>query len=412
MSVLKGKKILLGISGGIAAYKTANLVRLFIKAGAHVQVIMTPASKEFVTPLTLSTLSKNAVYSDFYNDETTLSSEAKTIQNPVWNNHVELALNADIIVIAPATANTLSKMANGVCDNLLLATYLSAKCPVYFAPAMDLDMYKHPTTVANFRKLHVFGNIIIPAEKGELASGLAGEGRMAEPENIISFIENHLLNQMPLNGKKILITAGPTYEPIDPVRFIGNYSTGKMGFDIAAQAALFGAKVTLITGPNYLKLTNLNVDVIRVNTADEMYEQAHRFFAEVDIMIAAAAVADYKPKKIALQKIKKVEDTFVIELEKTKDILASLGKIKKNQFLVGFALETENEIEHAKSKIQKKNLDLIVLNSLDDEGAGFGKATNKVTFIDKSFEITPMKLKSKEEVATDILNKIIELNHA
>ena len=412
MSVLKGKKILLGISGGIAAYKTANLVRLFIKAGAHVQVIMTPASKEFVTPLTLSTLSKNAVYSDFYNEEATLSLEAKTIQNPVWNNHVELALNADIMLIVPATANTLAKMANGVCDNLLLATYLSAKCPVYFAPAMDLDMYKHPTTIANFHKLHVFGNIIIPAEKGELASGLYGEGRMAEPENIITFIENHLLNQMPLNGKKILITTGPTYEPIDPVRFIGNHSTGKMGFDIAGQAALFGAKVTLITGPSHLQLADLNVDVIRVNTADEMYEQAHRFFAEVDIVIAAAAVADYKPKKIALQKIKKVEDTFIIELEKTKDILASLGKIKKNQFLVGFALETENEIENAKLKIQKKNLDLIVLNSLNDEGAGFGKATNKVTFIDKSFEITPMNLKSKEEVAADILNKIIKLNHA
>jgi len=412
MSVLKGKKILLGISGGIAAYKTANLVRLFIKAGAHVQVIMTPASKEFVTPLTLSTLSKNAVYSDFYNEEATLSLEAKTIQNPVWNNHVELALNADIMLIVPATANTLAKMANGVCDNLLLATYLSAKCPVYFAPAMDLDMYKHPTTIANFDKLHVFGNIIIPAEKGELASGLYGEGRMAEPENIITFIENHLLNQMPLNGKKILITTGPTYEPIDPVRFIGNHSTGKMGFDIAGQAALFGAKVTLITGPSHLQLADLNVDVIRVNTADEMYEQAHRFFAEVDIVIAAAAVADYKPKKIALQKIKKVEDTFIIELEKTKDILASLGKIKKNQFLVGFALETENEIENAKLKIQKKNLDLIVLNSLNDEGAGFGKATNKVTFIDKSFEITPMNLKSKEEVAADILNKIIKLNHA
>jgi len=412
MSVLKGKKILLGISGGIAAYKTANLVRLFIKAGAHVQVIMTPASKEFVTPLTLSTLSKNAVYSDFYNEEATLSLEAKTIQNPVWNNHVELALNADIMLIVPATANTLAKMANGVCDNLLLATYLSAKCPVYFAPAMDLDMYKHPTTIANFHKLHVFGNIIIPAEKGELASGLSGEGRMAEPENIITFIENHLLNQMPLNGKKILITTGPTYEPIDPVRFIGNHSTGKMGFDIAGQAALFGAKVTLITGPSHLQLADLNVDVIRVNTADEMYEQAHRFFAEVDIVIAAAAVADYKPKKIALQKIKKVEDTFIIELEKTKDILASLGKIKKNQFLVGFALETENEIENAKLKIQKKNLDLIVLNSLNDKGAGFGKATNKVTFIDKSFEITPMNLKSKEEVAADILNKIIKLNHA
>ena len=412
MSVLKGKKILLGITGGIAAYKTANLVRLFIKAGAHVQVIMTPASKEFVTLLTLSTLSKNPVYSDFYSEETTLSSEEKTTQNPVWNNHVELALAADLILIAPATANTLAKMANGVCDNLLLATYLSAKCPVYFAPAMDLDMYKHPTTATNFHKLHLFGNIIIPAEKGELASGLEGEGRMAEPENIVAFIENHLLEQMPLKGKNILITAGPTYEPIDPVRFIGNHSTGKMGFDLAAQAALLGANVTLISGPSHLQLNDVKVNLIRVNTAAEMYEQAHLFFDKVDIVIAAAAVADYKPKKVATQKIKKTEDAFSIELEKTKDILSSLGKIKRKQFLVGFALETENEIEHAKLKIQKKNLDLIVLNSLNDEGAGFGKATNKVTFIDKSFVITPMNLKSKEEVALDILNKIIELNHA
>ncbi|MDD2986750.1 bifunctional phosphopantothenoylcysteine decarboxylase/phosphopantothenate--cysteine ligase CoaBC [Flavobacterium sp.] len=412
MSVLKGKKILLGITGGIAAYKTANLVRLFIKAGAHVQVIMTPASKEFVTPLTLSTLSKNPVYSDFYNEETTPSLEEKTTQNPVWNNHVELALAADLILIAPATANSLSKMANGVCDNLLLATYLSSKCPVYVAPAMDLDMYKHPTTAANLHKLHLFGNIIIPAEKGELASGLEGEGRMAEPENIIIFIENHLLGQLPLKGKKILITAGPTYEPIDPVRFIGNHSTGKMGFDIATQAALLGAKVILISGPSHLQLNDVNVNLIRVTTTEEMYEQTHRFFDTVDIVIAAAAVADYKPKKVATQKIKKTEDTFSIELEKTKDILSSLGKIKEKQFLVGFALETENEIEHAKLKIQKKNLDLIVLNSLNDKGAGFGKATNKVTFIDKSFEITPMELKSKEEVALDILNKIIELNHA
>lgn len=412
MSVLKGKKILLGITGGIAAYKTANLVRLFIKAGAHVQVIMTPASKEFVTPLTLSTLSKNPVYSDFYNEETTLSLEEKTTQNPVWNNHVELALAADLILIAPATANSLSKMANGVCDNLLLATYLSSKCPVYVAPAMDLDMYKHPTTAANLHKLHLFGNIIIPAEKGELASGLEGEGRMAEPENIITFIENHLLGQLPLKGKKILITAGPTYEPIDPVRFIGNHSTGKMGFDIATQAALLGAKVILISGPSHLQLNDVNVNLIRVTTTEEMYEQTHRFFDTVDIMIAAAAVADYKPKKVATQKIKKTEDTFSIELEKTIDILSSFGKIKEKQFLVGFALETENEIEHAKLKIQKKNLDLIVLNSLNDKGAGFGKATNKVTFIDKSFEITPMELKSKEEVALDILNKIIELNHA
>lgn len=412
MSVLKGKKILLGITGGIAAYKTANLVRLFIKAGAHVQVVMTPASKEFVTPLTLSTLSKNPVYSDFYNEETTISSDEKTSQNPVWNNHVDLALDADIILIAPATANTLAKMANGVCDNLLLAIYLSAKCPVYFAPAMDLDMYKHPTTLANLHKLYLFGNILIPAEKGELASGLDGEGRMAEPENIISFIEKHLLEQLPLKGKRILITAGPTYEAIDPVRFIGNHSTGKMGFDIANQAAQLGASVILISGPSHLQINDSNIEVIRVTTAEQMFEQAHSYFAKSNIVIAAAAVSDYKPKKVASQKIKKTEETFFIELEKTKDILLSLGKIKKNQYLVGFALETENEIEHAKLKIQKKNLDLIVLNSLNDEGAGFGKATNKVTFIDKSFVITPMNLKSKEEVAQDILNKIIELNHA
>ena len=403
MSVLKGKKILLGVTGGIAAYKTASLVRLFIKAGAQVQVVMTPASKDFVTPLTLSTLSKNPVFSEFYNEED---------ENALWNNHVELGLWADLMIIAPATANTLAKMANGNCDNLLMATYLSAKCPVYFAPAMDLDMYKHPTSIDNFHKLQLFGNIMIPAESGELASGLSGEGRMAEPENIISFLENDILQKLPLKGKKILITAGPTYEAIDPVRFIGNHSSGKMGFDIANQAVQLGAEVILISGPTHLNVTNSVIKVIRVQSAEEMYEQCHLYFDSVDIAIAAAAVADYKPKVVANQKIKKSENNFSIELEKTKDILASLGAIKKHQFLVGFALETENEIEHAKLKIQKKNLDLIVLNSLNDKGAGFGKATNKVTFIDKSFQIEPMPLKSKEEVAKDILNKIIQQNHA
>lgn len=411
MSVLKGKKILLGVTGGIAAYKTASLVRLFIKAGAHVQVVMTPAAKDFVTPLTLSTLSKNPVYSDFY-EEAISTTKDNVSQNPVWNNHVELALEADILLIAPATSNTLAKMANGVCDNLLLATYLSAKCPVYFAPAMDLDMYKHPTTIENLYKLQLFENILIPAEKGELASGLSGEGRMAEPENIITFLENHIIGQLPFYKKHILITAGPTYESIDPVRFIGNHSSGKMGFDIANQAAKLGANVTLISGPSHFEASNPSINVIRVTSAQQMYEQAHLYFSNVDIMIAAAAVADYKPKNVATHKIKKSEDTLSIELEKTKDILFSLGKIKKHQFLVGFALETENEIEHAKLKIQKKNLDLIVLNSLKDEGAGFGKTTNKVTLIDKSFVITPMVLKSKEEVAQDILNKIIELNDA
>ena len=403
MSVLSGKKIVLGVSGGIAAYKTASLVRLFIKAGAHVQVIMTPASKDFVTPLTLSTLSKNPVYSTFYNEDD---------ENAQWNNHVEIALWADLIIIAPATANTLSKMANGTCDNLLVATYLSAKCPVYFAPAMDLDMYKHPSTLTSFDKLKRFGNIIIPAESGELASGLSGEGRMAEPENIVAFLEVDLESKLPLKGKKILITAGPTYEAIDPVRFIGNHSTGKMGFDIANCAANLGADVTLVSGPTHLKVTNNSIHLIRITTAQEMYDSCMSNFENADVAICAAAVADYKPKNVAQQKIKKHDVTFTIELDKTKDILATLGENKKYQYLIGFALETENEIENAKLKIQKKNLDLIVLNSLQDEGAGFGKSTNKITFIDKNFIIEPMELKSKEAVALDIINKVIQHYHA
>ncbi|MGM8363100.1 bifunctional phosphopantothenoylcysteine decarboxylase/phosphopantothenate--cysteine ligase CoaBC [Flavobacterium sp. ARAG 55.4] len=398
MSVLSGKRILLGVSGGIAAYKTASLVRLFIKAGAHVQVIMTPASKDFVTPLTLSTLSKNPVYSTFFNQDD---------EDEKWNNHVELGLWADLMVIAPATANTLSKMANGACDNLLIATYLSAKCPVYFAPAMDLDMYKHPSTIASFTALEQFGNTIIPAESGELASGLSGEGRMAEPENIIRFLEADLESKLPLKGKKILITAGPTYEAIDPVRFIGNHSSGKMGFDIAKSAANLGASVILVTGPTHFTVNHSLINVVKVTSAQEMYDACHDCYNAVDVAIAAAAVADYRPKNIAQQKIKKTTDNFVIELEKTKDILLSLGEAKKHQFLIGFALETENEIENAKAKIRKKNLDLIVLNSLQDEGAGFQKTTNKVTFIDKDFKTEPMELKSKEAVADDILNKVI-----
>ncbi len=398
MSVLSGKKILLGVSGGIAAYKTATLVRLFIKAGAHVQVIMTPASKDFITPLTLSTLSKNPVYSSFYNQDE---------EDEKWNSHVEFGLWADLMIIAPATANTLSKMANGICDNLLIATYLSAKCPVYFAPAMDLDMYIHPSTLASFKILEQYGNTMIPAETGELASGLSGEGRMSEPEHIVAFLEADLESKLPLKGKKILITAGPTYEAIDPVRFIGNHSSGKMGFDIAQSAANLGASVILVAGPTHLKIENHLIKVVPVVTAQEMYDACHQYFADVDVAIAAAAVADYKPKNMALHKIKKGANELSIELEKTKDILASLGEIKTNQFLIGFALETENEIENAKSKIQKKNLDLIVLNSLQDEGAGFGKPTNKITFIDKNFKIEPMDLKSKEAVADDILNKVI-----
>ena len=399
MSVLSGKKILLGISGGIAAYKTAHLVRLFIKAGAHVQVIMTPASKDFITPLTLSTLSKNQVYSDFFNEDD---------KEAMWNNHVDLALWADLFIIAPATANTMSKMANGNCDNLLIATYLSAKCPVYFAPAMDLDMYKHPSTLSSFSKLKQFGNTIIPAESGELASGLSGEGRMAEPENIVSFLENDLLSKLPLKGKKILITAGPTYEAIDPVRFIGNHSSGKMGYDIAEEAANKGAEVILVSGPSNQVLKDNSIQLIKVVSAQEMYDACHANFENVDVAIAAAAVADYRPKNVASQKIKKQETNLTIELEKTQDILATLGEKKRNQFLIGFALETENEIENAIGKIKKKNLDLIVLNSLNDKGAGFGHSTNKVTFIDKNFKELPMDLKSKEAVAQDIVNIIIK----
>lgn len=398
MSVLNGKKILLGVSGGIAAYKTASLVRLFIKAGAHVQVIMTPASKDFVTPLTLSTLSKNPVHSNFFSQDD---------EDAVWTNHVELGLWADLMIVAPATANTLSKMATGNCDNLLIACYLSAKCPVYYAPAMDLDMYKHPSTLSSFAALKQFGNVMIPAESGELASGLSGEGRMAEPENIVAFLEADLESKLPLKGKKILVTAGPTYEAIDPVRFIGNHSSGKMGFDIAHQAASLGAQVILVSGPTHYKAKNSLVKVVDVISAQDMYDACHLYFNDVDVAIAAAAVADYRPKVVALQKIKKASGDFSIELEKTKDILASLGAIKKNQFLIGFALETENEIENAKLKIQKKNLDLIVLNSLQDEGAGFKKETNKVTFIDHNFKVEPMELKSKESVAVDILNKVI-----
>ena len=399
MSVLKGKNVLLGISGGIAAYKTASLVRLLIKAGAHVQVVMTPASVGFVTPLTLSTLSKNPVYSSFYDENDV---------NATWNNHVELALWANVMLIAPATANTISKMATGACDNLLLATYLSAKCPVYFAPAMDLDMYIHPTTKLNFETLKGFGNTIIPAESGELASGLSGEGRMAEPENILHFIEKDIESKLSLKGKKVLVTAGPTYEAIDPVRFIGNHSTGKMGYDIAEAAANLGAEVILVSGPTHLQLHHSLITVVRVQSADEMFSACHQYFDFVDVVIAAAAVADYKPKYVASQKIKKSDATFTLELEKNQDILVSLGKIKKNQFLIGFALETENEIENAKSKIQKKNLDLIVLNSLNDDGAGFGKSTNKVTFIDKDYNIFENQLKPKEVVAKDIVNLIVK----
>jgi len=401
--MLSGKNILLGITGGIAAYKTTFLVRLLIKAGANVKVVLTESASSFVTPLTLATLSKNAVLTSFIDEETGAVS---------WNNHVALGLWADIVLIAPATANTLSKMANGTCDNLLMATYLSAKCPVYFAPAMDLDMFKHPTTTATFKKLLSFGNIMIPATSGELASGLIGEGRMAEPEAIVDFLNDHLAKGLPLSGKNVLITAGPTYEAIDPVRFIGNHSTGLMGYELARNAAKLGANVYLVSGPSHLNIQHTNVQLVKVISAQEMFKETVALFGDMDVVICAAAVADYRPKLVADQKIKKNSEEFNIALVKNRDILFSLGEMKKNQFLVGFALETENEVENAIGKLKRKNLDSIVLNSLNDKGAGFGKLTNKVSFIDKNLDIKTFELKTKAEVALDILNEIINRIHA
>ena len=403
MSILRGKNILLGITAGIAAYKTASLVRLFVKSGANVKVIMTPAAKEFITPLTLSTLSKNPVISSFTEPDDDAS---------VWNNHVELGLWADLFLVAPATANTLSKMASGRSDNLLIATYLSAKCPVYFAPAMDLDMYKHPSTKSSLEALQSFGNIMIPVTSGELASGLSGAGRMAEPESIVSQIESHTLKELPFHGKTFLVTAGPTYEAIDPVRFVGNHSSGLMGFEIAKKAALLGAEIIYITGPSHYKTNDSRIKTIPVVSAHEMYTQVHSYFGSVDVAVLSAAVADYKPKNIATSKIKKSEATLSLELEKTKDILASLGAIKSNQLLVGFALETHDEVDNAIKKLKSKNLDLIVLNSLNDEGAGFGGDTNKVTLIDKNLVQTVYPLKSKVSVATDIMTEIQKIINA
>ncbi|MCL6265668.1 bifunctional phosphopantothenoylcysteine decarboxylase/phosphopantothenate--cysteine ligase CoaBC [Flagellimonas myxillae] len=401
--MLSGKNILLGVTGGIAAYKTTFLVRLLIKAGSQVKVVMTQSAGSFVSPLTLSTLSKNPVLLDFVNEEDGSLS---------WNNHVELGLWADLMIIAPATANTLSKMSQGICDNLLLATYLSAKCPVYFAPAMDLDMYQHPSTKISLDKLVSYGNTMIPAESGELASGLHGEGRMAEPENILAFIQNDLVQDLPLHGKKVLITAGPTQEAIDPVRFLGNRSSGTMGFELAKRAADLGAKVILVSGPTNLNLEHDAVDVIRITSAQEMFDACHQHFSEVDVAIAAAAVADYRPKHIAKEKMKKKDGDLHIELERNPDILFSLGEKKHKQFLVGFALETQNELENAKGKLERKNLDAIVLNSLKDEGAGFGGSTNKITFIDKNSQIKTFALKTKPEVASDIWEEIISRIHA
>ena len=401
--MLGGKNILLGITGGIAAYKTTFLVRLFIKAGANVKIVLTGSASSFVSALTLATLSKNPVISDF----------VKTEENTTdWNNHVALGLWADLMVIAPATANTMSKMATGNCDNLLLATYLSAKCPVFFAPAMDLDMYKHPSTTSTLTTLQSFGNHMIPATSGELASGLHGEGRMAEPEEIVKFITAQLRVGLPLKDKKVLITAGPTYEAIDPVRFIGNHSSGLMGFELAKCAARLGASVVLVSGPTKYTIAHDAISLISIVSAEEMYDRTHEHYANADIVICAAAVADYRPKVRAAQKIKKTKGELQIELVKTKDILFSLGQAKKGQYLVGFALETENEVENAKGKLKRKNLDAIVLNSLNDNGAGFGGTTNKISFLDTNSTIQTFELKTKAAVAEDIFNEIIKRRYA
>ncbi|WP_339607152.1 bifunctional phosphopantothenoylcysteine decarboxylase/phosphopantothenate--cysteine ligase CoaBC [uncultured Roseivirga sp.] len=396
--LLKGKKIILGVTGSIAAYKAAIFVRLLVKEEAEVKVIMTNSACDFITPLTLSTLSKNPVLIDFKKDKT-----------GEWNNHVDLGLWADAIIMAPASANTIGKMANGLCDNLLLATYLSARCPVFFAPAMDLDMYQHPSVLANIQKLIGFGNHLIEAEHGELASGLIGQGRMAEPENLVAYLSDFFVSKSALMGKKVMITAGPTYEAIDPVRFIGNHSTGKMGFALAEAAANHGAEVILISGPTHLSIEHSNIKLIRVKSGNEMYEACSKANQFSDINIMAAAVADYTPKTVANQKIKKKGDAMTIELVKTTDIAKSLGAIKKSsQLNVGFALETEAELEHAQQKIKSKNFDLIVLNSLNDKGAGFGHDTNKITIIDNQNNIQHFELKSKREVAKDIINAIVQ----
>jgi phosphopantothenoylcysteine decarboxylase/phosphopantothenate--cysteine ligase len=399
MSFLRDKNVLIGVTASIAAYKSAFLVREFVKLGANVKVIQTPESQQFVTPLTLSTLSKNPVLTGLVKDE----------DNNVWNNHVEIGLWADLFVIAPATAKTLSKMASGECDNLLLTTYLSAKCPVFFAPAMDLDMFKHPTTQDNIDKLSSFGNIFIPPGDGELASGLSGKGRMAEPQDIILTVEKECLKHLPLRNKNILITAGPTFEAIDPVRYIGNHSSGKMGYSIADSAAEHGANVTLISGPTQQQLKNTSIKLVNVVSAKAMYEACHNYFKTADVAILSAAVADFTPKEVSTIKTKKKTDSLNIEFTQTKDILKSLGEIKENkQILVGFALETNDEIENAKKKLKTKNLDFIVLNSMNDKGAGFKHDTNKITIIDNNNKLHKFELKSKRDVADDIINHLIE----
>lgn len=388
-------KVILGISGSIAAYKSAFLTRLLVKKGADVQVLMTEAATAFIAPLTLSTLSKRPVFTD-------VRSEAG------WNNHVELGLWADALVIAPATANTLAQLANGLCDNVLSAVYLSARCPVFVAPAMDVDMWHHPATQANVRRLQEHGVKIIPVGHGELASGLVGDGRMAEPEDIVAFLEKHFASGQPLAGKTALVTAGPTHEPLDPVRFLGNHSTGKMGIAIAEKLADAGATVRLVLGPTHLKTTHPAIETVRIQSAQEMFEACTAVFPQTDISVLAAAVADYRPKVFSETKIKKKDDDLSLELAKTVDIAANLGRQKRpGQLLVGFALETNDEATNAQLKLEKKNLDFIVLNSMRDAGAGFGHDTNKVSFLRRDGSRTDFDLKQKTDVAADIVTEII-----
>lgn len=397
--MLHQKKIVLGITGGIAAYKCAHLVRLLVKGGAEVKVILTPAATQFITPQTLSVLSKNEVISDFFDKDFN------------WNNHVHLAEWADVLLIAPLTANTLAKMASGACDSVLLATYFSARSKTIVAPAMDLDMYQHPTVKKNLETLIQHGNLVIPAESGELASGLVGEGRMAEPEHMLAFLNDFFAKDLPLKGKTVLVNAGPTFEAIDPVRFIGNRSSGKMGIALAEELSRKGATVTLVLGPSHLRPKDKAVKVLLVESSDDMHAVMLSEFDNKDLVICSAAVADYKPAQVSDHKIKKRDALFNLELVKTKDILFELGKLKKKQCLVGFALETLNVEEYARQKLKNKNLDLVVANSAIEPGAGFSGDTNKVTIIDKHNKITKFELKNKQEVAADIVNYIIDFVH-
>ena len=394
---MKGKKIVLGITGSIAAYKAAILIRALIKKGAEVQVVITPAGKEFITPITLSALTSKPVISEFFAQ-----------RDGTWNSHVDLGLWADAMIVAPATASTIGKMANGIADNMLITTYLSMKAPVFVAPAMDLDMFAHPSTQKNLETLRSYGNYIIEPGEGELASHLVGKGRMEEPEKIVEVLETFFAQQQDLKGKNILITAGPTYEKIDPVRFIGNYSSGKMGYALAEECASRGAKVTLVSGPVTLNISHPNIKKIDVESAQEMYESAKEAFMKADAGILCAAVADFTPEMVANHKIKREKNDLTLHLKPTQDIAASLGKLKQsNQVLVGFALETNDEQQNAKGKLERKNFDFIVLNSLNDKGAGFRVDTNKITIIDKE-EITPYPLKSKTEVASDIIDRLVK----